>query len=129
MYRKLEEAGINTDDHSSMSDLELDNVVIGIKRDYPHDGEVLMQGHLVWRKAIHRVDHENTVTQLSSVVKHRIYSVAAPNNIWHVDGNHKLIKCVLLYMLVLMGFLELSLTSSVLLTIKQLQHLELSVME
>ncbi len=28
----------------------------------------------------------------SSVVKRRIYSVPYPNTMWHIDGNHKLIK-------------------------------------
>lgn len=39
------------------------------------------------------MDYEKTLTCLSNVVKHRVYSVAAPDCIWHVDGNHKLIKC------------------------------------
>ncbi len=68
LYRKLEETGINTDDHSQISDRDLDNIISGIKQDHPNDGEVLIQGHLVQkgqkitrerlRKSIHRVDHE-----------------------------------------------------------------------
>ena len=40
---------------------------------------------------IHRVDHTNTVSRQSTVVSNRVYSTPHPNNIWHLDGNHKMI--------------------------------------
>ncbi len=43
------------------------------------------------RKAIHCVDHENTVARRSVVIKRRIYSVSHPNALWHIDENNKLI--------------------------------------
>ena len=61
-----------------------------------------MKGHLMrlgvkvrrseLRASIHRVDHERTVERHSHVVNRRTYLVAAPNSVWHVDGNHKLIR-------------------------------------
>ena len=44
------------------------------------------------RATIHNVDHENTVARRSTVVKRRVYSVSHPNAVWHIDGNHKLIR-------------------------------------
>ena len=44
------------------------------------------------RASIHRIDHERTVERRSHVINRRTYMVAAPNAMWHVDGNHKLIR-------------------------------------
>lgn len=73
-----------------------------IKSDHPNDGEVLMQGHLRrlninvrrqdLRASIHRVDEANTRLRRASVVKRRVYSADHPNSVWHLDGNHKLIR-------------------------------------
>ncbi len=61
-----------------------------------------MQGHLLrlgvkvtrasLRTSIHNVDHDNTVSRRPNTIKRRIYSVPHPNALWHVDGNHKLIR-------------------------------------
>ena len=44
------------------------------------------------RSSIHRVDHANRVSRQSTVIRRRIYSVAHPNSVWHIDGNHKMIR-------------------------------------
>ena len=102
LYRKLEEEGISSNDYSSLTDSQLDEVIISIKRDHPNDGEVLLKGHLLrqgirvprqaLRNAIHRVDHENTVARRRIAVRRRIYSVPHPNYMWHIDSHHKLIR-------------------------------------
>lgn len=102
LYRKLEEAGISPCDNPQLSDSDLDDIVVAIKRDHPNDGEVMMQGHLtrlgikVTRKklrlSIHRVDHENTLARRKGCIKRRVYSVSHPNAIWHIDTHHKLIR-------------------------------------
>ena len=102
LYRRLREAGIPTNDHTQLSDSQLDDVLREIKADHCNDGEVLMQGHLVrmgiritreaLRNSIHRVDHAGTVARCSNTVRRRIYSVPHPNYIWHIDGHHKLIR-------------------------------------
>ena len=81
---------------------ELDETIISIKQDYPNDGEVLMQGHLLrmgirvtrksLRESIHSVDHANVIARHRSLISRRAYSVPYPNYIWHIDSNHKLIK-------------------------------------
>ena len=42
--------------------------------------------------AIHRVDHTNTINRQSSVIRRQVYTTAFPNAVWHLDGNHKMIK-------------------------------------
>ena len=71
LYRRLKDAGISSDDHSHLSDIELDDLIHSLKKDHPNDGEVLIQGHLVrmkirvprqaLRQSIHRVDHANVL--------------------------------------------------------------------
>ena len=71
LYRRLEDAGISSDDGSHISDAELDDIIRSIKQDHPNEGEVLIQGHLVRKKirvprealrqSIHRVDHANVI--------------------------------------------------------------------
>jgi len=102
LYRKLEEAGISSDDHTLISNHELDEVIRSIKVDHPNDGEVLLQGHLVsrgikvtrdaLRRSIHRVDHAGAMARRRLTVRHRVYSVPHPNYMWHIDGHHKLIR-------------------------------------
>ena len=101
LYRRLQDAGISTNDQTVLSDHQLDEIVRSIKVGHPND-EVLMRGHLLsigvrvprqaLRNSIHRVDHVNTIARRQPVVRHRVYSVPYPNYIWHIDGNHKLIR-------------------------------------
>ena len=45
------------------------------------------------RTSIHRVhDPINTALRKSIVVRRRVYHVSGPNAVWHIDGNHKLIR-------------------------------------
>ena len=44
------------------------------------------------RASIHRVDPINTALRRSIVVRRRVYHVSGPNAVWHIDGNHKLIR-------------------------------------
>ena len=39
-----------------------------------------------------RFDPVNTAIRRSVTVRRRVYSVADPNALWHIDGHHKLIK-------------------------------------
>ena len=68
--------------------------------DKPNDGERLLIGHLAAhgivvqvrvRMSIHRVDPENMAIRRSVTIR-RSYHVEGPNALWHVDGNHKLIR-------------------------------------
>lgn len=102
LYRRLDEYNIPKCDYADISAGDLDEVVKDIKRTFPNDGEVMLQGHMLrqgvkvprssLRLAIHRVDHANTVSRSSKVINRRIYSAAHPNAVWHIDGMHKLIR-------------------------------------
>lgn len=101
LYRKIEGAGLNFQTYTMMSDTELDRVVSEIKADHPFIGEVMIAGNLRsrhiqvtrsrLRASIHRLDpfvHDN----MKCAIRRRTYHVQSPNYIWHIDGNHKLIR-------------------------------------
>lgn len=41
--------------------------------------------------SIHRVDPEG-VAKRSTAIKRRVYNISRLNEVWHIDGNHKLIR-------------------------------------
>ena len=102
LYRRLEEFGIDSEKFTSISEQDLDTALIDIKEYHPSCGEVMIQGHLLHngikvpreklRAAIHRVDHTNTTSRHSSVIRRRVYTTPHPNAVWHLDGNHKLTR-------------------------------------
>ena len=103
LYRRMEEEGVTRiSKYSDISDADLDREVIDIKAQHPNDGERLLIGHLATRgvivpraklrASIHRVDPENTAIRRSVAIRRRIYHVAGPNSLWHLDCNHKLIR-------------------------------------
>ena len=102
LYRRLAEADISTDDHTQLSERELDDTIRSLKYNHPNDGEVLIQGQLlsmgvrVPRQAlcdsIHRVDHHTVASRRHSVVRRRVYSVPFPTSVWHIDSHHKMVR-------------------------------------
>ena len=44
------------------------------------------------RASIQRIDQIGTAQRRSIAVWRRVYHVSGANEVWHVDGNHKLIK-------------------------------------
>ena len=103
LYRRLEEEGISTSmTYTNIDNRQLDQLVLRIKLSHPYDGERLMAGHLTsqgviiprarLRDSIHRVDPVNTALRRSVVVRRRVYYAEGPNYVWHIDGNHKLIR-------------------------------------
>ena len=103
LYQHLQQEGVElTRTYSDISDAELGRMVLSIKQRHPSDGERLMIGHLLHlgyivprarlRASLHRVDPINTALRRSIAIRRRVYSVDGPNSLWHIDGNHKLIK-------------------------------------
>ena len=102
LYRRLEEYNISPNDYTALSETELEEIVRYIKSSFPNDGEVMLNAHLLrmgikvtrasLRAAIHNVDHENTILRRAHTIRRRVYAVSRPNTVWHVDGNHKLIR-------------------------------------
>ena len=46
----------------------------------------------MFRASIHHIDPEGVAERKSKAIKRRVYSVPCPNEVWQIDGNHKLIK-------------------------------------
>ncbi|KAI7810041.1 hypothetical protein IRJ41_020752, partial [Triplophysa rosa] len=103
--RRLEHYGIRAKDlYTDVSDEELDNIVAEIQRNCPNAGYRIIHGHLRTqglriqtlrvRESVQRVDPVGTqMRALSISTRHRRqYSVPGPNAMWHIDGNHKLIR-------------------------------------
>ena len=87
---------------TAITDEDLDTLVREIVGRSPFSGIRIVQGEMEdkgvhvqtqrVRAALHRVDGLNVRTRLSHVVQRRRYRVPGPNSLWHVDGNHKLIR-------------------------------------
>lgn len=103
LYRRLQEWNLPLDiNYSVISDNDLDRLVAELKRKYPTCGEVLLTSHLLirgiriqrfrLRASLHRIDPRAIELHRRETVQRRTYSVEAPNSLWHIDGNHKLIR-------------------------------------
>lgn len=103
LYRRMEQEGLSQyTKYTDICDADLDRVLLAIKQNYPNDGERLVAGHLAaqgiiiprakLRASIHRIDPVNTALRRSVTIRRRVYNVPGPNVVWHIDGNHKLIK-------------------------------------
>ena len=100
LYRKLEDSSLIG--YTDISDSELDDLAIRYKSTHPHDGERMLIGYLRsqnvhvqrWRirQSILRVDPEGVRERSVKLIQRRSYHVKGPNHVWHMDGNHKLIR-------------------------------------
>ena len=90
-----------TPQYTNTDDTQLDSAISTINESHPNDGEVMITGHLLHKgicvprrrvhASIHRVDPERVAERKSKAIR-RVYHVPHPNDVWHIDGNHKLIK-------------------------------------
>ena len=102
LYKFIRENGISHQKYSTLSEQEVENSVKEVKKRHPNAGEIMIQGHLQSqgltlqrhkiRKAIHAVDPDGVEARRRPTIKRRVYSVPYPNYLWHIDGNHKLIR-------------------------------------
>ena len=93
--------GISIERYSDIDDQVLDSVVQQIYRNNPKIGTSILQGYLVSqginvqrfriRESMARVN-PTRVLRWQYVVSQRSYSVPGPNALWHIDGNHSLIR-------------------------------------
>ena len=87
---------------SQISDADLDLLVGAYTQEKPESGIRYVTGFLrhhglkVQRRRIieslHRVDPVGRTLQERRAIVRRIYEVARPNALWHIDGHHKLIR-------------------------------------
>lgn len=94
-----------------IADQALDHEIYQIKLNFPNSGEVMITGHLLSRGIhVQRQRLRDSLVRLRGArniginpsVFRRTYSVPGPNFLWHIDGNHKLIK----YRLVIHGGID-----------------------
>lgn len=100
LYRVLEDddlIGV-----TDISDQELDAIIASYKETHPNDGERILIGYLRSRNihiprsrirnSIHRIDPHGIELRKLTTIRRRTYHVEGPNHVWHMDGNHKLIR-------------------------------------
>ncbi|XP_048854383.1 uncharacterized protein LOC125722239 isoform X3 [Brienomyrus brachyistius] len=104
-HKKMEQNGLSISAmYSAMTDAQLDTLVLEIHREHPQCGYRMIRAHLQSRghllqifrvqESLRRVDPEGTELRAlaNRTLYRRQYSVPAPNCMWHIDGNHKLIR-------------------------------------
>jgi len=105
LYNIRQQLGVREDDgqqFSQISDTDLQEHVRAIKHIMPDAGQSMIRGTLCARgihvpvarlqECIAVVDPVNTAMRWAGPIHRRRYSVAAPNSLWHIDGNHKLVR-------------------------------------
>ena len=88
--------------YSQMSDEDLDCAVSTLKEQYPNSGYRMMNGllqqqgirvhHARIRDSMQRVDPYGVSMRWQECVRRKQYNVTEPLALWHIDGNHKLIR-------------------------------------
>ena len=88
--------------YTSIADQDLDSVVRRIQQQFGLCGNRQMQGHLLAegirvqqirvRESQRRVDPGGVVLRRLTSISRRHYRVNGPLALWHIDGNHKLIR-------------------------------------
>jgi len=91
-----------TDRRTAISDDDLGNIVRAIHRDFPNAGYWRVQSQLVLhninvsqlrvRECMQRTDPEGVAMRWLSLTLRAVYCVSGPLALWHIDGNHKLIR-------------------------------------
>ena len=103
--RRLQEFGLSCrEGYSTVSDEHLDTVINSILADFPETGYKRMTGFLRARgivlqqnrirEAMRRMNPEGTFSRALRLhcINRRSYQVESPLALWHIDGNHKLIR-------------------------------------
>ena len=101
LFRRREEFNMD-DKFSDITDTDLRNTIHCILQQTPFVGETYVRRGLVARKIFvprHRVreclnllDPVGRTMRRRFAIQRRQYNVAAPNHLWHIDSNHKLIQ-------------------------------------
>ena len=102
LYNKMKCFGLEPPKYSNVSKEDLTAHIQTIKKDHPNCGEKVTHGHLrsrglhiqraKVRETLREVDPEGVEARRQRALRRREYSVPCPLYLWHVDGNHKLIR-------------------------------------
>ena len=99
---RVEYGIISTGGFTHISDDELQHHVQSLKREMPEVGYNMMRGILRSRgihvstsriqQCISEIDPIYTALRWAAPTSRRRYTVPYPNFIWHIDGNHKIVR-------------------------------------
>ncbi|VDI69315.1 Hypothetical predicted protein [Mytilus galloprovincialis] len=102
IYRRMTHYGLTSCSFTDIDDDDLDKVLEETTLQFPRCGEKMLRQLLVTkgikvtrsriRDALGRVDSDGTEERKKRRLHRRVYSVPAPNHLWHIDTNHKLIR-------------------------------------
>lgn len=102
LRRWREEYEYEDPQHCDLDDDELDELVAEVSFDHPERGVQMVLSKLAVnhvfpprarvRESMHRVDPDAVDARRRKTVKRRVYDVRIPHQLWHTDGNHKLIR-------------------------------------
>ena len=101
--RRMSDYGLSVGaTYTDLDDDELDRLVRDIQYLFPMCGNRQMQGQLLARgvrvqqyrirESQRRVYPEGSMLRRLCAIQRRVYKVAAPRSLYHMDGNHKLIR-------------------------------------
>lgn len=103
VHRRIAAFGLSRlTQYSAISDSELDALVEGFVSNFPTAGQKTLAGYLSTlgyriqrfriREALYRVDPLGVQQRSRRLLHRRKYKVPGPNSLWHIDGNHKLVR-------------------------------------
>ena len=102
IFRRMKTYGLSAHQNVVLSDQELDDKVREVLREFPNAGyrRVISQlsvnglrpAQLRVREAMQRVDPQGVAVRWLRLTPRRQYNVSGPLALWHIDGNHKLIR-------------------------------------
>ena len=103
IHRRIVEFGLDRlIQYSPICDAELDEFVLSFVVNFPTAGQKQIAGHLSTlgyriqrfkiRDNLYRVDPWGVQLRSCRLLHRRKYKVASPNSLWHIDGNHKLVR-------------------------------------
>eukprot|EP01038_Epipyxis_sp_PR26KG_P007557 gene7557-10297_t len=101
-----------TDPRFTVDNNQLDNIISNHAIGHPNTGIVSMQSKLARenyvvtrervRSSLKRINPQESENRKRTTTTRRVYNVAGPHHLWHMDGNHKLI----LFNLVIHGAID-----------------------
>ena len=103
VQRRMQEFALSIKaNYANVEDNVLDGIVLEIKRQNPVCGSKMLSGYLRAkdlflprsriRESLRRVDPLGVAARRCGAIKRRVYDVTRPLALWHLDGNHKLVK-------------------------------------
>ena len=103
IHRRIVEFGLDRFiQYSPISDAEWDELVVNFVANFPTAAQKQLAGHLSSlgyriqrfkiRYSLYRVDPWGVQLRSHRLLHRRKYKVAGPNSLWHIDGNHKLVR-------------------------------------